>query len=212
MPTGVVEICQKTELAGITFPNQILPENIGQVNLLLTPTELIQIGVRVLFEHVEGSDVVLPAVVVVIAEDADAEVGIVENEAAEIAHERLNAGAQRNEIVIVRQVTQVDLAKGLLQGEEFLFPCGALLRVRIHHVALFHLEVVVIVNAKDAQRPIDRFEGRLAFEKIDTDGKIVRVKELVTASEKFRAVRALGAHAARRRQLARFELKEILPQ
>ena len=89
----MVDICQETELAGITFPNQILPKDVGHVNLLFTPTELIQVGVRVLLEHIEGGDVVLPAVVAVIAEDADAQVGIVENEAAKIAHERLNAGA-----------------------------------------------------------------------------------------------------------------------
>src|SRR6266498_399285 len=92
----------KTQLAGVTFPYQILPEDVGHVNLLLTPAELIQIRVSVLLEHIECGDVVLPAVVVVITKDADRKVGIVENEAAEIAHKRLDAGAQRNEIVIVR--------------------------------------------------------------------------------------------------------------
>src|SRR5258705_8594664 len=102
MSAGVVEISQESKFPSVTFPNQILSESVGYVNLLFAPTELIQVGVGVLLEHIEGSDVVLPAVIVVIAKDADAEVSIVENEAAEIAHERLNAGAQRNEIVIAR--------------------------------------------------------------------------------------------------------------
>ena len=191
VPARIVEIGQETQLAGVAFPNQILPKNIRDQNLLVAPTELIQVRVGVLLEHVEGGEVVLPAVVVVVAEDADAEVGVVENEAAKIAHERLNANAQRNEIVVIRQVAKVDLAERFLKREEFLFPRCAVLRIRIHHIALFHVEVVVIVNAEKAQRPIDRFEGGLAFEKIDPDGEIVRVKELLAASEKFRAVRAL---------------------
>src|SRR6266571_5235437 len=100
MPAGVVEVGQEAQFAGVTFPNQILPENVGHVNLLLAPAKLIQVGVGVLLEHVEGGDVVLPAIAVVIAEDADAKISIVEDETAKIAHERLDAGAQRNEIVV----------------------------------------------------------------------------------------------------------------
>ena len=71
-------------------------------------------------QHFEGSDVVLPAVVVVVAENADAEIGVVENEAAKIAHERLNAEARGNEIVIVRQVADVNFAERFLEREEIL--------------------------------------------------------------------------------------------
>src|SRR5207247_1210086 len=104
----------------------------------------------------------------------------------------------------------MDFAEGFLQREEFLFPRRAQLRIRIHHVALFHVDVVVVVNAKHAQRTIDWLKGGLAFEKIETDGEIVRIKDLVAAPEKFRTVRALCADAAGRWQLARFKLKEIL--
>ena len=41
VPAGVVEICQEAQFAGVPFPNQILPENIGQVDLLLAPAKLI---------------------------------------------------------------------------------------------------------------------------------------------------------------------------
>src|SRR5215469_11901795 len=185
VPTNVVEIGQESELAGVAFPNQILPENIGDQNLLITPAELIEVGVCVLLKHVESGDVILPTIVVVIAEDADAQIGVVENEASKIAYERLNANAHRNEIVIIRQVAQVDLSEGFLQREEFLFPRCALLRIRVHHIAFFHIKVVVIVNTENAQRPINRFERCLAFEKIKANGKIIRVKELLAASEKL---------------------------
>ncbi|PYI60085.1 MAG: hypothetical protein DMC59_04040, partial [Verrucomicrobia bacterium] len=89
VPAGGVEVGQEAQLAGVTFPNQILPENVGDQNLLITPAKLIEVGVGVLLEHVEGGDIVLPAVVIVIAKNARAQVGVIENEAAEIAHERL---------------------------------------------------------------------------------------------------------------------------
>ena len=61
--------------------------------------------------------------------------------------------------------------------------------------------------------PIDQLEVSFCrpLEKIDADGKIVRVEDLVAASEKFRTVRALCADSARRQYFARFKLKEILP-
>ena len=209
MAAIVVEVSQETELAGVTFPNQILSENVRDVNLLLAPAELVEVRVSVFLEHVEGGDVVLPAVVVVIAENTNAQVGVVENETAEIAHERLNAGAHGNEIVVVRQIAQMNFGERLLQSIEFPFASRPVLRIRIDDVSLLHGDVVMIVNSEKAQRPIDRLEGGLAFEKIDTDGKIVRVKKLIAQPEEFRTVRASCAHATRRRKFARFELKEI---
>ena len=64
------------------------------------------------------------------------------------------------------------------------------LRIGIEHVRFLHVDVVVVVNTENADRPFDRLEGGLAFEEIDADREIVREKELVAAAEKFRAVRA----------------------
>ena len=176
-----------------------MPENIGHVDLLVTPIELIQVRVSVLLEHVERGDVVLPAVIVVIAEDADTKVRVIKNEAAKIAYEWLNADTRGNEIVIARQITQMNFTEGLLQCEEFLFASGPILRIWIYDISFLHVDVVVIVNTDDSKRPLDRLKCGLAFEEIDTDGKIVGVKELVAAPEKLRAVRTICADAARRR-------------
>ena len=99
---STVEIGQERELPSVALPDQVLPENIGQVDLLVTPIELIQVGVSILFQHVEGRDVILPAVVVVVAENPGAKVCVIKNEAAEIAYEWLNADPGGNEIVIAR--------------------------------------------------------------------------------------------------------------
>ena len=66
----------------------------------------------------------MPEIVVVVAENADAEIRVVENEAAEIAHERLNAEARGEEIVIVRQVAEVNFPKRFLERIPIFVPRG----------------------------------------------------------------------------------------
>src|SRR5207248_6964051 len=115
MTAVIVEIREETELASVTFPDQILSKHIGYVDLLLAPAELVQVGVGVFLQHVESGNVVLPAIVVVIPENSDAQIRIVKNESAEIAHERLDAGPRRNEIVVIGEVANMDFGKRFLQ-------------------------------------------------------------------------------------------------
>src|SRR5438552_421767 len=92
--TGGVRVRGIIISAGVAFPNQVLSKNIGDVNLLVPRVELIQIGKSIFLQHLEGGDVVLPAVVVVVPKNAHAQIGIVENKTAKIADEGLNAGAR----------------------------------------------------------------------------------------------------------------------
>src|SRR5205085_12171927 len=102
-------------LRRVALPNKILLKNVRDKDLLIARVEFIQIGIGVLLAHVEPDHVVLPEIVVVVAEDADAEIRVVENEAAEIAHEWLDAKARGNEIVIVREITDVDFRERFLK-------------------------------------------------------------------------------------------------
>src|SRR5689334_23168309 len=85
VPAVVVEIADEAELARVAFPNQVLPKNIRDVDLLIARIELVQVRIGVLLAHVEGGEIVLPAIVVVIAEKADAEIGVVKNKTAKVA-------------------------------------------------------------------------------------------------------------------------------
>src|SRR6266404_3058236 len=89
MPAVVVEVADERELPGVAFPNQVLPENIRDVDLLLARVEFVEIGIRVLLAHVERGEIVLPAIVVVVPENPDAEIRIVENESAKNTKEQL---------------------------------------------------------------------------------------------------------------------------
>ena len=74
VPLTAVEVRVKAELCRVAFPNKILLEDIRDKDLLIARVEFIQVGIGVLLAHVEPDHVVLPEIVVVVAEDADAEV------------------------------------------------------------------------------------------------------------------------------------------
>src|ERR1700730_2795093 len=116
--TVVVEVPDERELTGIPLTDQILTENVCDIDLLRARLEFIQVRVGVLLAHVERGEVVLPTVVVVIDEDPDAEVRVVEDKAPKIANERLHADAQRNEIVIVREIAEMNFGKSFLERPE----------------------------------------------------------------------------------------------
>ena len=106
----------------------------------------------------------MPAVVVVVAENARAEIGVVKDEAAKIAHEWLNADTRGNEIVIVRQIADVNFAERFLERVPIFFTRRVLQsRIGIDHVRFLHVDVVAVVNAEKTQRPLDRFERGFAL-------------------------------------------------
>ena len=125
MPVGFVEVRVETELRGVALGEKILAKNIRDQDGLIARIEFVQVRIGVLLEHVEGGEIVLPAVVVVVAENAHAEIGVVENETAKIAHERLNAEARRNEIVVVREIAEMDFGERFLERKEILLSAGA---------------------------------------------------------------------------------------
>src|SRR6185369_11137419 len=89
MGAAVVEASREAPLGGVTFPEEVLPIEIGDDHLLITPVECVQVGVGVLLAHIEPDEVVLKAIIGPISENTHAEVHIVEKEAAKIGVERL---------------------------------------------------------------------------------------------------------------------------
>src|SRR5947208_184431 len=68
-----VQVRMETELGRVAFCQKILAEKVQDKNALIAVVELIQVGISILLAHVERDEVVLPAVVVVVAEEPDAE-------------------------------------------------------------------------------------------------------------------------------------------
>src|SRR4051794_1266502 len=115
MARSFVEVRVEAELRGVAFRQKILAVSVENDHTLVASVEFVEIGISVLLAHVERHHIVLPAIVVVIAEETEAEVGVVENETAKIAHERLDPEARGKEIVIVREIADVDFAERFLE-------------------------------------------------------------------------------------------------
>ena len=294
-----IHIHVKAKLRGVALPNEVLAEDIRDQDVLMPRVERVQVRVSVLFAHVEKREVVLHAVVTGVAKEARAEIGVGENEAAEIRDERLDADAPGDEVVVIREVAEMNLGEGFLQRRELAVAQGvvragevAALRrlrrlgalrgvlgggidrhqrprvagglkfrrnnienvprihrrveaagiaaLRIHavgrgldgldfrgvgrfrgsshvgaaradvdEIVLAHADPVFVVHHVRADEPGHRLEGRLAFEKIDRERRIIGNKRLLAASEKLGTVRHRRAHAARHGQPAVLEHGEI---
>ena len=97
----LIEAGVKAELCGVAFGEEILSVDIRDEDPLIARVELVEVRVGVLLAHVEEGEIVLKPVVIQVAENPDSEVGIIEDEPTEIAHERLHAEARGDEVVIV---------------------------------------------------------------------------------------------------------------
>ena len=177
MAARAIEVGVKAQLRRVTLREKILSENIRNQDLLIARVELVQVRVGVLLEHVESGEIVLPAVVVVVAENARAEIGVVEDEPAKIAHERLDAETRRNEIVVVREIANVNFAERFLERRPIFIARRVLQSwIGIEHTRFLNVGVVAVVNAEKTYRPRNRFERGFALEQIDADRKVVRDK------------------------------------
>src|SRR5688572_4303343 len=98
--TAAIVVVMKTSLDRVALANEILPEDVGDVNVLMARVEAIQAAVRIFLEHRKVSGVELITIVVKGAKHARAEVVVRENETTKVGYKRLNTGAHRYEIVV----------------------------------------------------------------------------------------------------------------
>ena len=104
----------KAELGSVAAPQEVLAIQVGDDHALVAAIEPVQLGVGILLEQVEHDEVVLPAVVVEVPEQARAEINVVEDEPAKVAVERLCAETAGDEIVVLGQIAQVKFGKPFL--------------------------------------------------------------------------------------------------
>ena len=68
MPAGIVKVGVEAKLSGIAFGEKILTIEIKNDDPLVTGVEFVQIGVGVLLAHVEKEEIIVPPIVIVVAE------------------------------------------------------------------------------------------------------------------------------------------------
>ena len=82
--------------------------------------DVVEARIGVLFQPPDRLEIVLEAIVVAVAEQADSELGILEEEAAEIEVEGLDADADGIEVEPVRDVADVIVDEGFLDAERII--------------------------------------------------------------------------------------------
>src|SRR3546814_1777656 len=97
---------------------------------------------RSLFQPPESGEIILKAVVVAIAEQADAELAVVEQETAKIALERLDADADRMKVVSVAVVAEMLVDEGFLHAEETVGALAGPRRAHVEHAPFGYVDLV----------------------------------------------------------------------
>ena len=93
--TASIVVVMKTSLNRVALANEVLPEDVCDVNVLMARVETVQTAVRVLLEHREVCGVELIAIVVKRAKHSRAKIVIGKNKTAKVGNKWLDAGAQR---------------------------------------------------------------------------------------------------------------------
>src|SRR6266849_5170208 len=97
----------KTHLDGIAGLDEILTIQVRDHHLPVSILQAVQAAVAIFFEHREIGGIVLIAVGSEVAEQPHARLLVGEDESSKIAGERLNASADRNEVVLTAQVLEL---------------------------------------------------------------------------------------------------------
>ncbi len=117
MEAAVVFVIGDEEFGGVAREKEILQISVCEKDLLAAAFECVKAAVGIFFEEIEVGGVVFDLVVMKIAEDADARLFVLKEEAAEVGVEFLNAGANGNEIVVGTEVADFVLDEGFLETE-----------------------------------------------------------------------------------------------
>ena len=198
LPALAVEVEQHGRLRGVARHRPILAEQVGDEGVVIAPTprDVVEARIGVLLQPPQPAQVVLPLVVVAIAEQPHPEGQVVEHEAAEVRDEGLDADAHRVKVVAVRQVAQMDLGERLLHAELAVVAGHAPLRVDIDRTHLVGQCVVDVEGAGELELVVRRPEGGVAFEQRGAEDQRLRQRGLGAAAEHAIGPRALAGLGA----------------
>ena len=114
--TAIVVVCSDS-LYSVTLRQKILSEEVCNINTLPPEPEFIESAVSILFKLIKIGYVKLRFVIGKTAEKATAEVVVGIQKASEVGIERLDTGTERDEIIIIVRIEQLDLGKRILKRD-----------------------------------------------------------------------------------------------
>ena len=196
---AVVEDVQ-VEHQGVARREEVLNEEVDDAEVLRARVEQpVQSAVRVLLQGTEVDGVVLIPIRPEVAEQAEAQLVVAEDEAAEVAGEALDTGPGRDEVVVGTDITQVILDEQLLEALEGVVARGALAHVDVHDARLPGVEVVQVEHGRHADFKVPRLEGRVALEETERQDEVLVDEDLIAGAEELRFSGLGRAGVARQR-------------
>src|SRR5262249_47416816 len=157
-------IVMHAPLGGVAGEDEILAIVIRDHDLLMAIAEGVEAAVGVFFLLAEPDEVELVAIREVVAKEAHAAVDVAEDEAAEVADERLAARANGQKIIVGRQVGDLVFGEPLLQREERAIADGAAPDIGADDAELVDLQRVDVERRRQLDAPVDRTERGIALE------------------------------------------------
>src|SRR3546814_2989281 len=93
-----------------------------------------------------------------------AELAVVEQKTAEIALERLDADADRVEVVAVAVVAEMLVDEGFLHTDEMVEAMALLRGTHVEHAPFGHVDIVDVIGEGQAIFDVGRLEGGIALD------------------------------------------------
>ena len=144
-----------------------------------------------------------------VAEQAHAEVGVGEDEAPEIAAERLDPQPHGDEVVVRGEIAELVLAEELLEGGEAAGARDPLAHVDVDGAIFLGVKVVEVVHAGRPERPVAGPKAGIALEQLERENEVLAEEQLVAAAEDVGAIRIGGADSAGGGNAARLEERVV---
>src|SRR5437870_4873029 len=139
MQAGVVLIPRGDKFRGVAGEEEILQIDVAQNDLLMAAVKRIEATVGVLFDEVEVRQIVLDAIAVEIAKNAQSRLLVNKKEAAKICVELLDAGARGDEIVVGTEVVELHFDERFLKADVIVETVGAAADIGAHNAELADL-------------------------------------------------------------------------
>ena len=160
-----VAVVHERQLRGKAQHGKVLPVNIEDEHIVVAEVgaDVVKPAVAVFLQAAKQADIVLPAIVVARTEEANTDRTVLEQEAAKIRCDRLDADPQAVEVVAVRDVAQVLVEEQSLDADEVVVTRRALARVGFENAGLANLHPCEVEHRQKAQFVVGRFEYSFAF-------------------------------------------------
>src|SRR5690348_17275834 len=186
--TAAIVVVMKAALNRVALANEVLPKDIGDVNVLMARVEAVQAAVRVLLQHREIRGVELHAIVVRRSKNARAEIVVGKDKAAEIGNKRLNARTHGNEIIVRINVEELHFTKRFFERGVPVNAIRAAPHVDVDDAVLARVEIIRHAErGRKLDGPIARLERSVAVKELEAELQRLGCRELFGTAEELGA-------------------------